>query len=140
MLLILNRFVNARDFTLGELVVGPVIVYVLEEPWKYNARNESCIPLGRYSIELVKRANGRMGVAVLDVPKRDGILFHEGNSLEDTRGCLLPGLDWRFTGTPRVVDSAAAMRFIVSTLAEAGGNHGLTIMCRNPFYSTVTKP
>ena len=50
-------------------------------------------------------------IAVRDVPGRDHILFHPGNTAADTRGCILPGTrPGRMDGRRAVLESAAAMR------------------------------
>lgn len=65
----------------------------LELPYEKNIRNTSSIPTGSYLGEIrysKKFKNKRLFVN--SVPKRSGILFHEGNSIEDTKGCILLGL------------------------------------------------
>lgn len=70
----------------------------LELPWKENQPMISCIPEGEY---VCKRTRGRttsgghvisITYEVMDVPNRSGILFHIGNSLKDTNGCILTAL------------------------------------------------
>lgn len=72
---------------------GYTICHTLELPWKDNIRNLSCIPVGVYDV--VKSESAKFGSVfrVQSVKDREGILFHVGNSLKDTRGCILPGLD-----------------------------------------------
>ena len=64
----------------------------LERPWVFNERKVSCIPTGTY---LVKRHNSpKFGqcLKVQDVKGRSDILFHSGNVVNDTLGCILVGL------------------------------------------------
>lgn len=74
----------------------PGLVYIdtkffcfsLELPWKENARNVSCIPLGNYK---VKWDASVMKYRVLNVLNRTDIEVHKGNKLKDTTGCILVG-------------------------------------------------
>lgn len=69
-----------------------------ELPWKDNQPNVSCIPEGGYTCK--KTTNRRLNdgpvipetFEVMNVPGRSGILFHSGNTAQDTRGCILLGL------------------------------------------------
>ena len=77
---------------------------ILENPWKDNTPMISCIPAGRYTClkrkpnredlrKLCAKANDgdEHTFEIMDVPNRSGILFHPGNSENDTHGCPLPG-------------------------------------------------
>lgn len=73
-------------------------VLTLELPWADNLSEISCIPTGKY---LCKKVTNRkltsdkiipITFEVENVPDRTGILFHTGNSLADTKGCILIGL------------------------------------------------
>lgn len=83
-----------HQITVGRLY-GPsgFICVTIEPPWRDNSRSVSCIPVGFYS--LVRVVSPRFGVtfSILNVPSRSGILFHKGNSVADTRGCILPVSD-----------------------------------------------
>jgi hypothetical protein len=63
-----------------------------------NKKSKSCIPEGEYSCERVLGVTTLGGMyipetfRVLDVPGRSGILFHIGNSVKDSSGCILLGL------------------------------------------------
>ena len=65
----------------------------LELPWKDNAHNISCIPEGDYLVEKMPPTAKRkyQYFHVLNVPNRDGILWHPGNFTHDILGCFLPG-------------------------------------------------
>lgn len=65
----------------------------LEPPWKNNQRNISCIPEGKYLVikEETSPLHPYPHFRVLNVPGRDGVLWHGGNFYKDTLGCYLPG-------------------------------------------------
>lgn len=69
----------------------------LEPPWKDNAPNESCIPTGHYICRRVRSPKFGDTFEVTQVPNRSHILFHKGNTLEDTAGCIL--IAEEFSGT-----------------------------------------
>lgn len=87
---------------------GRPIAVTLELAWRNNARNVSCIPLGRY--RCVRTVSPRFGdtFAVVGVPDRSGIVFHAGNTAADTQGCILLGAAY---GEPR----ANGMRTVVGS-------------------------
>lgn len=68
------------------------ICNTLELPWLNNQKLVSCIPDGEYRIAVVKSAKFGTCVHILGVPNRTGILIHAGNTIEDTKGCILVGL------------------------------------------------
>ena len=67
------------------------ICVTLEEPWKDNKRGISCVPSGSY--KCVEHTGSRFQHVwrLLDVPKREAVLIHNGNTLDDTEGCILVG-------------------------------------------------
>ncbi|MFH6983601.1 DUF5675 family protein [Marinoscillum luteum] len=70
---------------------GSILCYTIELPWWDNQRNISCIPEGRYLLS--KRHTEKRGnhILVMDVPGRDGILFHPANdALKELEGCIAP--------------------------------------------------
>jgi hypothetical protein len=71
-----------RDFTL----------YTCEEEWRDNERNESCIPAGTYICRRTTYWKHNIPTfEVCEVPDRSRILFHTGNTEEDSDGCILLG-------------------------------------------------
>lgn len=85
--------------THGVLFMGakPLCV-TLELPWRDNNHDTSCIPVGRYRCTKYSGSRFRDVFAVRDVPGRSGVLIHSGNSLNDTRGCILVGQTFTPTG------------------------------------------
>ena len=98
---ILQRQHESDQGTLGLLSgAGLAPVFVMEPPWRDNARNRSCIPAGLYEVVPHLSPRHRRCLLVTQVPGRSHILFHAGNLGGDTdrgwkthtQGCLLPGL------------------------------------------------
>lgn len=57
-----------------------------------NAKQKTCIPFGHYEMILnYSNRFQRLMPLVLNVPGRDGIRFHWGNSAADVEGCVLLG-------------------------------------------------
>lgn len=91
----LKRIKQTEDGTFGVLLWhdGTEICKTLEEPWRNNAPNVSCIPCGEYKCVPHKGLLVKRGWLVKGVPNRVGVLIHCGNTIADTEGCILVGLD-----------------------------------------------
>lgn len=63
----------------------------LEPPDIENARNVSSIPAQQYDCKRYASERYPDTFEVCDVPGRSGILFHAGNTVDDTAGCILLG-------------------------------------------------
>ena len=103
------------DCTLGTLYAGDLKLQTMEPPWRDNTRNESCIPVGYYKVcQHVSPRFGRCFI-VLNVEHRSHILFHSGNVVRHTKGCILPGLRKGYLkGQRAVLSSRTAMRHLMS--------------------------
>jgi hypothetical protein len=80
--------------TFGDLFAhdGERLCVTLEEPWRENQKDVSCIPIGTYP--WFKRLSPKRGYEVIelkDVPDRSNVQIHIGNTLSDTEGCILVG-------------------------------------------------
>lgn len=64
---------------------------IAEDDWLNNKPNQSCIPSGLYRCKAVVSPKFGATYEVTKVPGRSHILFHAGNTEEDTQGCLLLG-------------------------------------------------
>lgn len=96
-MLVLTRFDECLGCTPGILKRGTspessiFECYTIERPWLDNKTNISCIPNGSYKLAVTYSNRFKKNlIQVLDVPGRDGIRFHPGNSVEDSTGCILP--------------------------------------------------
>ena len=123
--LLLIRDTFSKESTIGELFLnGERICDTLENPWQDNQRNISCIPEGIYPVRLrLPRESGTrdyLHLLVQEVPNRDWILFHRGNTAKDTSGCILVGL-----GTQQniVSNSTLAMDLLIKEIIHLGGEN-----------------
>ena len=123
LLIIRNTFTEVS--TIGKLYLnGEWLCDTLENPYLDNQRNISCIPEGEYTVRL--RTAGESGsknylhLLVKDVPNRDLILFHIGNTAKDTRGCVLVGIG---TEQDLVKNSRLAMELLMKEIVNLGGTN-----------------
>ena len=78
--------------TFGVLKIDKAVFCVtLEPPDRYNMQNQSSIPAQQY--ECIAHNSPKYGATfkVRNVPDRINILFHAGNIVGDTGGCILLG-------------------------------------------------
>ena len=123
--LLLIRDTFSEQSTIGELFLnGERMCDTLENPWKDNQRNISCIPEGEYKVRLrlarESATRDYLHLLVQDVPDRDWILFHRGNSAKDTSGCILVGLG---SEQDVVYNSTLAMDLLMKEIINLGGKN-----------------
>ena len=123
--LLLIRDTFSEKSTIGELFLnGERICDTLENPWLDNQRNISCIPEGNYDVRLrlprESASRDYLHLLVQDVPNRDWILFHRGNTAKDTRGCILVGLG---SQQDVVSNSTLAMDLLIKELIHLGSEN-----------------
>lgn len=115
----LIRMESTEHGTIGALTIdGECICWTLERPWKDNQRKVSCIPPGHYIAERHHSPSKGMTFRIKDVPGRSEILFHSGNTITDTEGCILLGSQVGFL-TPdsrAVLNSQLTMSLFMSRL------------------------
>jgi len=93
MLLELIRFKEDKNSgALGVLKLdGSFFCYTLELDYKDNSRNISSIPVGKYNVVKHFSQHFKDVLMVDNVPDRSYIYFHAGNTIKDTKGCILVG-------------------------------------------------
>lgn len=76
----------------GEIVESEFVCYTLEPCEKPC---HGCIPAGRYALDYTysPRFHRKLPL-VCGVPGRSGIRIHSGNTVSDSKGCILVGLDY----------------------------------------------
>lgn len=95
----INRYGSTPFGTFGELIINDNKFYTVERPWLNNEREKSCIPAGEYRLEKHVRQNGNLVVALVneeigiyhypnEKAKRDLILLHPANTMDDVIGCI----------------------------------------------------
>lgn len=78
--------------TIGILYFGDEHCFSLEDPWKRNEPNVSCIPAGWYDLERDTFKDKYENFRVVNPPpRRSAIEIHKGNTRDDTQGCILLG-------------------------------------------------
>ncbi len=92
MKLLLTRTTFSPKSTMGDLVVDGV-------PECYTLEPATPIPVGTYALSLYDSPRFHEVVPLLmNVPGHDFIEFHPGNAPQDTKDCILPGInkakDW----------------------------------------------
>jgi len=98
--------------TIGVLKVdGKAVCWTLEEPWRDNRKDVSCIPEGSYPLVLeYSPSKGRRLWTIQNVPQRSYVRIHAGNTVEDTEGCPLTGnAIGSLNGKRAVLDSRRAL-------------------------------
>ena len=121
--LLIIRDTFTEESTIGELFLnGERMCDTLELPWKDNQRSISCIPEGVYKVRLrtarESATRDYLHLLVQDVPNRDYILFHRGNSAKDTSGCILVGFSSK---QDYVKNSTFAMDLLMKEIINLGG-------------------
>lgn len=97
--------------TFGVLRIGQVpFALTLEQPWRDNETNISCIPPTEYICRRVASPKFGNTFEVQGVERRSHILFHKGNTLADTKGCILVGE--QFHGTALAYSGAGYDEFM----------------------------
>jgi len=121
--LLILRDTFSDESIIGELFLnGERFCDTLELPYRDNQRSVSCIPTGEYKVRLrlprESATRDYIHLLVQDVPNRDYILFHRGNSAKDTRGCILVG---QGSQQDVVHNSTLAMDLLVKETINLGG-------------------
>jgi hypothetical protein len=114
----ITRQLETPRCTIGRLVLSMppesaiVECYTLELPVGAGA-----IPEGRWATTLYRSPKFRMTLPRIHVPRRGVIEIHSGNTIADTRGCVLVGDSIDRSSDPAVLlASRAALRRIMHAL------------------------
>ena len=123
--LLIIRDTFTEESTVGELFLnGERMCDTLENPYINNERSISCIPEGEYKVRLrtarESATRDYLHLLVKDVPNRDWILFHRGNSAKDTSGCILVGFSSK---QDYVKNSTFAMDLLMKEIINLGGEN-----------------
>jgi hypothetical protein len=116
----LDRFKFDPDATFGMLTFeGKELCFTLELPWNDNKTGESCIPEGVFNVSPHDSPKFPNTWQLENVPDRDAILIHVGNTRKDTHGCILVGSAMgRVGGLPAVLNSTATLKKLKEILPD----------------------
>ena len=117
--MILKRFEQTDKVTRGVLIhENNAIALTLENPWKGNTPNISCIPTGIYLCKRIDSPRFGETFEVTDVEGRTHILFHSGNVESQTKGCILLGnMLTEYKGEPAVLNSNKTVKKFMEVLS-----------------------
>lgn len=89
---VIDRVATNKDGTFGVLKIdGVPLCVTLEETWLNNQKRISCVPAGKYKVTAYSGTKYKNVFILHDVPNRDAILIHWGNTNDNTAGCILLG-------------------------------------------------
>ena len=91
--LTLKRLYSKPSHIIGQLGTSDTyIADTLERPWINNQENISCIPDGRYEVQMLFSEHFQRKLPhLLNVPNRTNVMIHPGNTVNDSEGCILVG-------------------------------------------------
>jgi hypothetical protein len=105
---ILNRMSDSGQETFGTLLSsdGTHLCVTIERPWKDNAQDVSCVPLGTYDFyRFLSPKNGDVW-RTDEVPSRTAIEIHSANFASQLEGCIAVGnAIGEIDGVPAVLNS-----------------------------------
>ena len=109
MTLTLKRVARDDYGTFGVLIHNDTpFAVTCEDLWRENSPNISCIPVGMYRCVRVQSPKFGNTFEVTGVEGRTHILFHKGNTEDDTHGCVLIGERFEaLNGKTAVLDSGS---------------------------------
>lgn len=100
----------------------------LEDEWLDNAIGKSCVPEGVYVCNPYSSAKYPDVWQLEKTSPRTDILIHAGNTNEDTRGCILPGVMYGKLGADfAVLDSRVALE----KLRRVESEHTFVLVIQN---------
>ena len=116
----LIRLESSQSGVFGALKIDKEVFCVTLEPPDYlNIRNFSCIPTGQYECQLWNSPKFGKTYLVMGVPDRASIVFHAGNTIADTEGCIIVGETWaKLKGDRAVLNSGKTFRELMIRLQD----------------------
>lgn len=116
------RVQESEAGTFGVMAIdGDFFCWTLEPPDLLNLPEHSCIPTGRYLCRPEIMVHRQLRTYLVEaMPARTGIFFHPGNLVEETEGCIMPGVKvGDIKGQKAVLDSRLAFAEFMSRMASA---------------------
>jgi hypothetical protein len=120
--LILQRVGGGKNLTQGVLKTASddiAFAVTLELPWRDNQRQISRIPAGKYLCKRVNSPKFGNTFEITGVKGRGDILFHGGNTADNTLGCVLVGHGFDNVGNkPGIVQSQKEFKEFLALQAK----------------------
>jgi len=115
--------------TFGVLRIQKQVFCVTLEPEdRLNAPNVSCIPAQQYICKRHFSNRFNETFMVMNVPGRSNILFHPGNEVKDTEGCILLAEHYgKLRGNRAVLNSGKTFKKFMDVMKDFDKFH-LTII------------
>ena len=114
---------------IGTLSIEDVqVCYTLERPWQNNSPEISCIPKGFYLCKRIVSPKFGTTFEITKVIDRTHVLFHSGNSIQDTRGCVLLGFQYNDTQEELIISKSRVAHEAFMKLLEGVDEFTLSIV------------
>ncbi len=133
MILRIVREPTQHEATLGVLFINNAFhAFTLEDAIRAEKiAGRTCIPPGRYAVRLSWSPKfQRILPEVLDVPNFTGIRLHPGNTVADTDGCILVGLQRTALTVLNSRQAHAALQTMLTTAQDM--REPVTLVIENP--------
>lgn len=118
----ITRGHKSSSVTMGMLKIDGLEhkpIYTLELPWKENKSDVSCIPEGRYLCKPYSSEKYKDVYEITGVKDRSKILLHQGNTVDDIKGCIICGNTAGYlNGKEAVLNSENTLDYIKSVIGK----------------------
>lgn len=126
---LVRKELNDSRGVIGSLFVdGHNLCHTLERPWRNNVEGDSCIPSGSYVCKRVISPKFGETFEITGVKDRTHILFHSGNTIADSKGCVLVGFQYSDTGAQLVVSKSRVAHEALMKLMEGENEFNLEVV------------
>lgn len=114
------RVSESDEGTFGTMTIdGHAFCCTLEPPDRDNKKNVSSIPAGKYVCRRVMSPKYGDTFEITDVPNRTHVLFHPGNVVKHTRGCVILGQHYgKLYGDRAVLNSGKTFKSFMYALKD----------------------
>lgn len=117
MKLLLTRKHGSKLYTDGTLSIdGKFFCDTVEDEERtVKVLGRTAIPLGTYKVIINQSVRfKKMMPLLLNVPNYEGVRIHSGNTAEDTEGCILVGMKFKFGFITKSRDTWAALMVVLN--------------------------
>ncbi|MEA3313535.1 MAG: DUF5675 family protein [Caldisericota bacterium] len=116
----LIRLEESSQGTFGVLLIcSQVFCVTLERPDLLNERNVSSIPAQQYQCIKIRSPQFGETFEIVDVPGRSHVLFHSGNFVASTAGCvLLAQYFGKLQGNRAILNSGATFKKFMEIMKD----------------------